>query len=203
MMELDFSERSNELPYSQEDYKFLNILKQGISHRKDGHYQMPLPFKTTAPQSPNNKAQAERRLVQLKRRFMNDSTHAKDYTNFMQDVIDKGYAEKIPQSKLVAASGCVNYIPHHGVYHAKKGKIRVVFDCIAKYKDMSLNDHLLTGPNLTTALIGVLSRFRHEPIAFICDIEAVFHQFKVDPEHRDYLRFLWWESGDYSKVESK
>ena len=102
MMELDFSERSNELPYSQEDYKFLNIMKQGISHREDGHYQMPLPFKTTDPQLPNNKALAERRLVQLKRRFMNDSTYAKDYTNIMQDVIDKGYAEKIPQSELVA-----------------------------------------------------------------------------------------------------
>ena len=26
----------------------------------------------------------------------------------------------------------------------------------------------------------------------MCDIEAMFHCFKVEPVHRDYLRFLWW-----------
>ena len=93
--------------------------------------------------------------------------------------------------------GGVNYIPHHGVYHPKKpDKLRVVFDCSAKYKGQSLNDHLLQGPNLTNTLIGVLCRFRKEPIAFMCDIEAMFHQLKVDPRHRDFLRFLWWEDGN-------
>ena len=92
------------------------------------------------------------------------------------------------------------YIPHHGVYHPKKpDKIRVVFDCAAEYESESLNKHLLQGPDLTNNLTGVLCRFRQELIAFICDIEAMFHQVKVNEEHRDLLRFLWWEDGDLTK----
>ena len=28
----------------------------------------------------------------------------------------------------------------------------------------------------------------------MCDIEQMFHSFHVDPEHRDFLRFLWYEN---------
>lgn len=48
-------------------------------------------------------------------------------------------------------------------------------------------------------LVGVLCRFRKEPVAFVCDIEQMFHQFKVNVEHRNYLRFLWWDDANFSK----
>ena len=48
-------------------------------------------------------------------------------------------------------------------------------------------------------MIGVLSRFRQEPVPFMCDVEQMFHQFKVNVEHRDYLRFFWWENEDYER----
>ncbi|KAL0147688.1 hypothetical protein M9458_056997 [Cirrhinus mrigala] len=75
-------------------------------------------------------------------------------------------------------------------------KIRVVFDCSAKYEGIALNDHLLTGPDLTNGLTGVLCCFRKHPIAVMCDIEKMFHRFHVTREDRDYLRFLWWANGD-------
>lgn len=34
----------------------------------------------------------------------------------------------------------------------------------------------------------------------MCDLEAMFHQFKVKEEDRDYLRFYWWENGDITKT---
>ena len=61
-----------------------------------------------------------------------------------------------------------------------------------------LNSHLLQGPDLTNKLLGVICRFRKESITIICDVEQMFYQFKVNKEHRDYLRFLWWDSNDYS-----
>ena len=73
-----------------------------------------------------------------------------------------------------------------------------MFDCSAEFQDHSLNRHLLQGPDLTNTLIGVLSRFRQEAVAFMCDIEAMFHQVRVNEEHRDFLRFLWWDKGDTS-----
>jgi hypothetical protein len=46
----------------------------------------------------------------------------------------------------------------------------------------------------------VLCRFRQEPVAVTCDIEKMFYQVNVNKEHRDLLRFLWWEEGDTNKV---
>ena len=74
----------------------------------------------------------------------------------------------------------------------KLGRVRVVFDCAARYCGTSLNQQLLQGPDLTNPLVGVLVRFRQEPIAMAADIEAMFHfhQVYVDPQDRDALRFL-------------
>ncbi|XP_063436812.1 uncharacterized protein LOC134718246 [Mytilus trossulus] len=190
MMELDFSDRNvNKISYSYDDKRFISILDEGISV-ENGHYVMPLPFKD---KNPPNKNIAVTRLNQLKGRLQRDKTYRTHYFTSMNDFIEKGYVEKVESSKQ-DNDGHVWYIPHHGVYHNQKpDKVRVVFDCSARYQGHSLNDHLLQGPDLTNKLIGVLCRFRKENIAVICDIEQMFLQFNVNKDHRDYLRFLWWK----------
>lgn len=49
------------------------------------------------------------------------------------------------------------------------------------------------------SLAGVLIRFRREDVAAMCDVEQMFHSFHVSPEHRDFLRFLWFKENDLSK----
>lgn len=201
MFEVDFSERhQGDQAFSQEDRKFLEIVKKGIHHRADGHYEMPLPIKDKDMVLPNNRTMAYHRLRPLKKRFQSNETYRQHYVEFMNKVIQNGYAEKVPEDMVSVESNKLWYIPHHGVYHPKKpNKIRVVFDCSAQYKGESLNKHLLQGPDLTNNLTGVLCRFRREPVAFMCDIEAMFYQVKVPEEHRDVLRFLWWAEDDTSK----
>ncbi|XP_070548347.1 uncharacterized protein [Ptychodera flava] len=113
----------------------------------------------------------------------------------MEGIIDKGYAERVPQEELEGNPGKKWYLPHHGVYHPQKQKIRVVFDCGAEYKGTSLNRELMQGPDLTSSLVGVLIRFREEQIALMSDIEAMFSQVGVSQENRDFQRFLWWPNG--------
>ena len=188
MYELEFNEGSNKGSYSMDDVKFLKQAKEGIKH-KDGHFELPLPFKDEV-KLPNNKSVALKRFNGLKVRLMKNEQYLKDYVTFMNDLIEKGYAEKVPEDQLLNEP--VWYIPHHGVYHPKKpGKIRVVFDCSAQYKGESLNHHLLQGPDQINSLTGVLCRFRQDKVAFVCDIEGMFHQVSVMPKHRDFLRFLW------------
>lgn len=74
-----------------------------------------------------------------------------------------------------------------------------MFDCGATFRGVSLKSQLLQGPDLTSTLIGVLARFRKEPVVITADIEAMFHQVKVPNEDRDLLRFLWWPDGDYNQ----
>ena len=86
------------------------------------------------------------------------------------------------------------YIPHF----ATGEKFRVVFDCAARFCGVSLND-LLQDPDLTNNLVGVLSRFRQEPVAFAADIKAMFHQVFVAEPDREALRFLWWPGNDMTQ----
>lgn len=114
----------------------------------------------------------------------------------MEDVIAKNYAQKVPVEDLERH---VWYIPHHGVYHPKKKKIWVVFDCSATYQGSSLNQQLLQGPDLTSPLISVLTGFRMEPIALMADIESMFYQVRVPREDSDLLRFMRWPKGNINK----
>ena len=198
MMELDFKDDDTELrTVSCDDRKFLAKLENGIHKDRDGHYEMPLPFRDAKPSLPNNKPLVDQRLLQLKRRLERNPDYHSDYTNFMANIIKCGFAEPVPESEMDSNDNDIWYIPHHGVYNKKNvDKIRVVFDCSATFKGHSLNQHLLQGPDLTNALVGVLCRFRKNSVAFICDVEQMFHQFKVNPGCRNYLRFLWWGNGD-------
>ncbi|KAL7849158.1 hypothetical protein SRHO_G00207810 [Serrasalmus rhombeus] len=195
VLESDFAERASETDHvSQEDLRFLSKLKQGIVHKSDGHYEMPVPFKDDRPNLPDNKVCAIHRLKCLERKLRRIEQYNKDYKAFMNETIIRGDAERVAEEDI--HNGPVWYIPHHGVYHPQKpGRIRVVFDCSAKFQGTSLNDHLLTGPELTNTLVGVLLRFRRGQVAVMCDIERMFHQFHVKPEDQDYLWFLWWENG--------
>ena len=198
MFELDFNEKGTDnTPFSYDDKRFLKGMREGVHQDREGHYELPLPLKNNDTKLPNNKDMALHRLMKLKAKLMKDKKYHQDYKEFMKELIDKNYAELVPAKDLQRADSRVWYIPHHGVYHPKKPeKIRVVYDCSANYRGHSLNGHLLQGPDLTNNLVGVLCRFRQEVTAFVCDIEAMYHQVKVNPEHRDMLRFLWWKNGD-------
>ena len=118
----------------------------------------------------------------------------------MNDLVEKKYAERVPEQEIPNHNGRSWYIPHHGVYHPKKPtKMCVVFDCSAKYKGESLNNHLLQGSDLTNQLLGVLCRFRQNPVAFMFNVESMFHQFKVIASDQDFLRFFWLENGDTTR----
>ena len=145
---------------------------------------------------PNNYYQAFKRVEGLKARFQKNPEFFKKYKEFMEQTLQAGYAHKISESELEGQFGRVWYLTHHGVFHKVKRKIRVVFDCALKYKDVSLNDKLLQGPNLANSLIGVLLRFREGKVAFMADIAKMFYQVKVPQKDQDFLRFLWFPDGD-------
>ncbi|XP_077867942.1 uncharacterized protein LOC144357802 [Saccoglossus kowalevskii] len=87
----------------------------------------------------------------------------------------------------------------HGTYlipysiDKKPDKVRVVFDCAAKYKGTSLNDQLFQGPGLNNSLVAFLLQFRKELISMVADIKQMFHQVRVAKRDCDALRFLWWD----------
>ena len=75
-------------------------------------------------------------------------------------------------------------------------RVRVVYDCAAKYRGTSLNQQLLPGPDQTNYWVSVLSRLSQETVGVVADIEGTFHQVLVEPKDCDVFRFLWWPNGD-------
>lgn len=177
---------------SVEDRKFLEILGENICHDNNGYCTMPLPFRSR-PSGLYGSNVARHRFRLLEKKFERDEGYRSRYTDFMNAIIENGEAEIVPPEESECADAW--YIPHFGVYHPKKpDKIRVVFDCSAKDRGLCLNDHLLQGPDLVNSLLGVLLRFRGEKVAISCDVEKMFHQFRVTKTDRDFLRFLWYDS---------
>ncbi|VDI74823.1 Hypothetical predicted protein [Mytilus galloprovincialis] len=106
------------------------------------------------------------------------------YTATVSDYIQKGYAKEV--TDVSNKSSHRWYLPHHPVTNEHKPeKVRVVFDCAAKLKDVSLNSRLLQGPDFMNSLVGVLMRIRQDHIALATDIEAMFHQVRVKDDDCD------------------
>ena len=176
------------------DCKVLAFWNESV-HLVNNHYTLNIPFKERPPQLPYNKSMALHRLRLTTKRFQRDIEMHKAYSSGMTELIEKGYAELVPD--IERNDCCVMYIPHHAVVHPKKpGKLRIVWDCAAKVQGTSLNDKVYQGPDLTNSLVGVLVRFRQGRIAFMADIEGMFNQVHVEENDRDALRFLWWRDGD-------
>ncbi|XP_043246524.1 uncharacterized protein LOC122394039 [Amphibalanus amphitrite] len=196
MYDREYEENLNSMKrgLSEEDKKWLTVME--ASKKVDrGHYQFSIPLKDEDVVLPNNRVLAERRLTSLGRRMKNDVEFAEQYRDSVEEMIDKGYAEPVPVADIHRDDGRVNYLAHHGVRHASKNRIRVVYDCAMKYGGVSLNDCLLQGPDMTNSLLDVLMRFRMERVAFMADVESMFNQVRVPESERDLLRFLWWRDG--------
>ena len=81
-------------------------------------------------------------------------------TEAIESYLGDEYAQEITEDDIQNAS-TVWYLPHHPVVNpSKSGRLRVVFDCAAKFKGTSLNDKLMKGPDLANSLVGVLGSER-------------------------------------------
>ena len=197
--DFESSEVETRVCASLEDKRALEIMERTLK-MVDGHFQVSLPWRHDPPFLPNNRIVAERRGFLLKKRLLKDEALFEKYKTTMTDYIENSHAEKVPKEELEVKDRTVWYLPHHPVTHPlKPDKVRVVYDCAAKFGQTSLNHQLLQGPDQTNQLVGVLSRFRQETVGMVADIEAMFHQVLVDPKDCDALRFLWWPNGDLTK----
>ncbi|XP_055061241.2 uncharacterized protein [Misgurnus anguillicaudatus] len=188
----------NQVAPSIQDTKFMEIMDEGLQKDSNNGWVAPLPFKNPRPRLPDNRQQALRCLMSLKRNFDKKPKMRDHFLSFMDNMFRNGHAELAPP---LSSDEERWYLPTFGVYHPKKPKkIRVVFDSSAQYNGLSLNNVLLTGPDLNNTLLGVLMRFRREAIAVTADIEQMFYCFRVREKDRNFLRFLWFENNDPSKA---
>ena len=149
---------------------------------------------------PNNRSFALNRLNGLLRTLKRKPQMKEHYLECMAKLFERGYTAPIPPNKPPPRGGRTWYLAHFGVYYPKKPtQNRVVFDSSEKYRGISLNKELIPGPNMMNSLLRVLFRICREEVAVMCDVKQIFHSFHVYPEHRNFLRPLWFQDNDPEK----
>ena len=98
---------------SPDQEPFLQKVQSSIKLRNDNHYEMDLPLKNSEMKFINNKAQVLRRIESQKRRLESNPTLKVDYTEFMRDMMENNYAEKVDQAQ--GPPDRTWYINHHAV----------------------------------------------------------------------------------------
>ena len=142
---------------SRDDRDFLAIMDDGFVRGENGNWVAPLPFRQNRPRLENNLTQALQRARSLQRSLLKNTVKAQQFTDFMQKMLENGHAERAPH--LTDDEECW-FLPIFAVYHPRKpGQARVVFDSSAQFNGSSLNEVLLTGPDLTACWV------------FCCDLE--------------------------------
>ena len=180
----------------------LNIFQNTISF-KEGKYKTGLLWRGDEVNLRNNRQLAVQRLQSLEKRLARNEDLKTKCHKTVKQYIDNNHATKIPPEDLTpentSTTPIINYIPHHAVLNQyKPDKVHVVYNAAAKYKNCSLNDHLLKGSDLLNNLVLIVIRFRLGRSAVTSDIKQMFLQVRVREEDRETLRFLWQEnSNDY------
>lgn len=112
---------------------------------------------------------------------------AAKYDAIIVNLISSGTVVAVSWSDINKPEGIVWYLPHFYVVNPNKPeKIRVVFDCAALYRGVSLNHYLLRGPPFIPSLVGVLLRARQFLVALTADITAFYHRVGVDENINPY-----------------
>ncbi|XP_060761029.1 uncharacterized protein LOC132870982 [Neoarius graeffei] len=187
----------HKLASSMEDLLFLETMENEFFQDSANSWVAPLPFRQPRMCLPNNRQYAMGRLKSLHRTLNKNPEMKSHFMDFMQKMLDSHHAELAPPMQDGKEYW---YLPFFGVYHPQKpSQIRVVFDSSAQFEGKSLNNVLLSGPNMNNSLLGVLIRFRKNSVAFTADIQQMFHCFLVREDCRDVLRFLWHRDNDLSK----
>ena len=83
-----------------------------------------------------------------------------------------------------------------GMLNTNKSRIRVMFDCSSQNSGTSINESLLSGPDLTDQLFRVFTGFREGPVGLMTLVQALFYQVKVPEKQRSFLRYLLWNEGN-------
>ena len=130
----------------------------------------------------------------------------KKYDQVIKEQLEGAVAEEVQQDQVLEP-GNVHYLLHRrvGVVRLDRdtAKVRVVYVTSCKVFGPSLNDCLHVGPSLNPLLLDILLRFRVHEVAVTADVEKAFLNIEIDPEHRDFLRFLWVDDVDKESPEIK
>jgi hypothetical protein len=170
--------------------------QSAISCEDDSSYTAKFMWKDNHPALPSNFSICQKPTRSTVQRLSRSPELLQTYGTIINDQLEKGFIEKIPDSIPTSNS---HYIPHHPVRKiSSTTPIRIVYDCSChqSQNQTSLNDCLQAGPPLLNDMTAILLRFRTYNYSIATDIENAFHHLHLHECNRDFTRFLWLSDPD-------
>ena len=184
--------------YTENNLAAIRILENTIHHTGE-RYEIGLPWKNEI-QLQNNYYIARNQLKSLDRRLAKNNDLRNFYEATLVNDLKKKHVRPVEMKRIKPSR--IWYLPHHPVQNPNKPtKIRRVANDASLFKGQSLNNNLLTGPDLLANLTGILLRFRKHSIGLLVDFEGLFMQVSIREEDRPALRFLGSYNGKVHQYE--
>lgn len=184
--------------YTDEE-KYFDKFFHETTKRDEKGFIVRMPFKNKIePEFGDSKRVAMATLFQLQNRFKKNPKLKKEYTDAINDAIEKGHMKLL---KNDPKNGY--FLPHHAVYKdSTTTKLRTVFNASQKSSNgLSLNDTMAVGKIRQTKMLELLVRWRKYKIAVVGDIEKMYKQIRV-AEDQQHLLLVLWPNERTGKIET-
>ena len=161
------------------------------SFQYDGHlYRVGIIWKGENQALPDKYNMALHRLSNTEKRLEKSPDVATAYSEIVGQYIENGYIRKVPKHEHFQSKG---YLLHFPVVRSEKQttKTRIVFDALAKFDGVSLNDVIYQDPKLQPDLFDILLGFHRFLVAMVCDIAKMYLRIDLSAEDKPYHRLLW------------
>lgn len=182
--------------FTHDEQSAEDIFLKSLTCTEDGKFMVDLPFKVDPSTEclGQSREMAEKRLHSSNRRwFSKDAEIKRLYDENLNEYLTLGHMKELEENEVPR-----NFLPHHPIVKESSTttKVRTVFDASAKTSNgKSLNDLLYVGPTIQPDLFELLIQWRRYEFAFCGDIEKMYRQIWVNPEHALFQCILWQPPG--------
>ena len=180
--------------YTLKEERELALIEGNLNYdEKAREWIAQYPWLKDPSELPDNKKAAIGKLISTEKRLSRNTEHAKVYQQQIDDMLNRKVARKLTEDELKEYKGPIHYISHHEFLKpdSKTTPVRIVFNSSANYMGHILNDYWAKGPDLLNNILGILVRFRENPVAFIGDIKKMYHTVATTTLDHHTHRFLW------------
>lgn len=160
----------------QEEQRARKILKNTIIRMDCGKFETGLLWKSIYVESPDSLPMAKRRLNCLEKRLQRNPELYDAIRKQIGEFQKKWYIHEHSKQEFDTFDlRRTWYLPLSVVKNSNKlSKVRLIWDAAAQVDGVSLNDHLLKGPDLLTPLLAVLFQFQEREVVILAEIMEMF-----------------------------
>ena len=171
--------------------------EQSITANPSGRLEVGLIWRDKTRPS-NNAALALKIFFGMERQMKNRPGLWEEFSKNVNEWVEAGYARLLDFHR----KGEGFFIPTFMVIREDKAttKYRLIVNGKFQFGQKSINDYLLSGPNVMNRLADVLIRFRHHKYVLTCDVSHMFLRIGVPEKDRRFLRFFFRDENKQIRI---